>query len=209
MTSAKAPCTPSLERFLEIADSGCEDLVPVSREVRADLETPVSAFLKVARGPYSFLLESVEGGERVARYSFIGTEPYDVIRTGDGEASGSVDPLVEVERALSGMRVAPQFASSRFDGGAVGYVSYDAAGHFERLPSPRSDALGLPESVFMLCDTYLVFDHVRGRVNIVSHARAGDDPVAAYARARERIDEIAARLSSPLDPATRPEGGQR
>ncbi len=199
---ALAGCTPSLERFLEIAASGAGDgLVPVSREVRADLETPVSAFMKVARGPYSFLLESVEGGERVARYSFIGTEPYDVIRTGPDEPLGAVDPLVEVERALSGMRVAPGFSSSRFDGGAVGYVSYDAARRFERLPSPDRDALGLPESVFMLCDTHLVFDHVRGRVNIVSYARADGDPAGSYRRAEARIDEIARRLAAPLDPS--------
>ena len=200
-----AGCEPSLDRFLGLAASGAGgDLVPISREVRADLETPVSAYMKVARGPYSFLLESVEGGERVARYSFIGTEPYDVIRTGPGEALGSVDPLAEVERALSGMRVAPGFASARFDGGAVGYVSYDAAGHFERLPSPDRDVLGLPESVFMLRDTHLVFDHVTHRARIVSHARLDGDPAESYRRAEARIDEIARRLAAPLDPAAAP-----
>ena len=91
---------PTLDEMRRLAGSG--NMAPVYREMRADIETPVSAYLKVARPPYSFLLESVEGGESVARYSFIGTEPYDVIRTGPGEKFGATDPLVHVERELAG-----------------------------------------------------------------------------------------------------------
>ena len=192
--------TPSLDEVLALkAKSVDGNVVPISREINADLETPVSAYLKVARGPYSFLLESVEGGERIARYSFIGTEPYDVIKTGAGQPDGDGDPLLPIERALSDLKVVPGFESTRFDGGAVGYLSYETVGHFERLPSPDLDPLGLPESVFMLCDTYLVFDHVRHRIRIVSHARLDGDAAASYRRAVAKIDEIADRLMRPLD----------
>ena len=93
---------PEKSRFLELAQQ--YNLIPVFREISADLETPVSAFLKTARGPYSFLLESVEGGERLARYSFIGTEPHEVIRTGPGEPDGEIDPLIPVKERLAAVR---------------------------------------------------------------------------------------------------------
>jgi anthranilate synthase component 1 len=164
----------------------------------------------VARGPYSFLLESVEGGERIARYSFIGTEPYDIIKTGPGQPGGPVDPLGPIENALADLKVVPGFESPRFDGGAVGYLSYESVGHFERLPSPDLDPLGLPESVFMMCDTYLVFDHVRHRIRIVSHARLDGDVAWSYETATAKIDEIAERLGRPIEAqangATRSDG---
>ena len=91
--------TPTLEQVKELAKEG--NLIPVYREINADLETPVTAYMKVAKGPYSFLLESVEGGERLARFSIIGTEPSKVIRTGPGEPDGAVDPLRLIEKTLS------------------------------------------------------------------------------------------------------------
>ncbi len=187
---------PTLHEVKKLADQG--NLTPVYREIRADLETPVSAYLKVARPPYSFLLESVEGGERVARYSFLGTEPDDVIKTGPGQERGPVDPLVPVEQALSGMKVVGAGDDQRFDGGAVGYVAYEGVNYFERLPSPDSDPLGLPESVFMLTTTFLVFDHVRHSIRIVSHVRLDGDIDSSYAQAVSRIEEIADRLAAPL-----------
>ena len=123
---------PTLEQFEKLADQG--NLVPVYREINADLETPVSAYLKIARPPYSFLLESVEGGERIARYSFLGTEPYDVIKTGPGQEHGAVDPLLPVEKAMSRFKAVRLPELERFDGGAVGYLSYEAVNYFERLP---------------------------------------------------------------------------
>ncbi|MEX2080186.1 MAG: anthranilate synthase component I, partial [Dehalococcoidia bacterium] len=97
---------PTLDEMREIAASGRGNLVPVYREVTADLETPVSAFLKIRQGPYSFLLESVEGGERLARYSFLGTQPYRVVRTGEGfDVVG--DPLVPVELELAQFKLVP------------------------------------------------------------------------------------------------------
>jgi len=175
-------------------------LIPVSREISADLETPVSAYLKVAQGkPYSYLLESVAGGESLARYSFIGVDPLEIVKTGAGEALGATDPLKPVEDMLSRYEVADADRPEKFNGGAVGYIAYDAVRHFETLPTPDADALGLPESVFMLSTTYLIFDHLRQRVKIVSHAVLDGRADAETARreANARIDEIIRRLSGP------------
>ncbi|MFN8532168.1 MAG: anthranilate synthase component I [Dehalococcoidia bacterium] len=183
--------TPSLAEFREFAGQG--NLVPVYREIVADLETPVSAYLKVARGDYSFLLESVEGGERLARYSFIGTDPYLVSR-----ADGKRDPLLAIEEELARVQAVTVPGLPRFHGGAVGYLSYDAVRHFERLPTPLADPLGVPEAVFMFADTLLVFDHLRHKIKVLSHARIDGNVDRAYAEAIGRIEEMVARLGGDL-----------
>ncbi|HWO94263.1 MAG TPA: anthranilate synthase component I [Dehalococcoidia bacterium] len=191
---------PSLSEARRLAHSGAGNLLPVYREVRADLETPVSAYLKVARGRYSFLLESVEGGERVARYSFIGTEPYRVF-----SADGSEDPLVPVQEELERFRVLHPPALPRFTGGAVGYLAYEAVRHFEpRVPCAPNDPLGLPEALFMFVDTLLVFDHLERNIKIVSHMRLDGDVEAAYRSATQRIDELVERLSGPVPTSAAP-----
>ena len=195
---------PTLDEMRRLAGSG--NMAPVYREMRADIETPVSAYLKVARPPYSFLLESVEGGESVARYSFIGTEPYDVIRTGPGEKFGATDPLVHVERELAGRAAVGLPADQRFNGGAVGYMSYEAVRYFERLPSPDADPLGLPESIFMMTDTFVIFDHLEDKIRIVSYARLDDGVERGYANAVRRIEEIVDRLNGPLQMPPSPGG---
>ena len=148
------------------------NLVPVYREIRADLETPVSAYLKIARGNFSFLLESVEGGERLARYSFIGTEPSLIIKTGK---DNPVDPLLLIEKEFARFRPVSVSGLPRFHGGMVGYLSYEVAQYFEQLPSPDRDPLGLPESVMMMADTLLVFDHLMHKIKVVSHVCLDDD----------------------------------
>ena len=173
---------------------GKANLVPVYREINADLETPVSAYLKVANGPYSYLLESVEGGERMARYSFIGTDPQKIIKTGAGEELGAVDPLKPVEEMLSEYKLADVDYLDKFNGGAVGYIAYDAVRYFEELPTPEIDPFGLPESIFMLSTTYLVFDHLRHKIKVVSHAHLKGDTRRAYKEAVGRIEEVARRL---------------
>ena len=197
---------PSLEEVKRLA--GSANLVPVYREVMADLETPVSAYLKIARGPYSFLLESVEGSERIARYSFIGTEPYRVLRTGTGKAGGGpfgplvdlgrVDPLRPIQEELRRYSPAPVQGLPRFHGGAVGYLAYEAVQHFERLPSPQTDPLGLPEAVVMMTDTLLAFDHRKHRILVISHAHLDGDVEGAYHAAVQRIEGLVERLSRPL-----------
>ena len=184
---------PSLSEVKKISRYG--NLIPVYREIMADLETPVSAYLKIARGNYSFLLESVEGGEQLARYSFIGTEP-DIILKTDGNSR--VDPLALVEMELARFRPVSNVDLPRFHGGMVGYLGYEVVRHFEKIPLPMQDPLNLPESVFMLVDTLLVFDHLTHKIKVVSHAHINGDVEAAYYRATEKIDEIVSRLRQPI-----------
>ena len=184
---------PSLEEVKKLASEG--NLVPVWREVLADLETPVSAFLKVSRGEYSFLLESVEGGQRIARYSFIGTEPDKIISSNKDDKTG---PLQKIKTELQKYKQVPNFGLPPLNGGAVGYLAYETASRFEDLPSPEADPLGLPEAVFMLSNTMLVFDHVTHKIIILSHAYIQNDAEAAYEQATRKIDELEERLRGPL-----------
>jgi len=189
---------PPLDEVKAMARRG--NIVAVYREVVADLETPVSAYLKIARGAYSFLLESVEGGERLARYSFIGTEPYRVLRTGENAARNEEpgDPLVQIEDELRRFTPVPVPGLPRFHGGAVGYMAYEVARYYEKLPMPAADPQGFAESVFLFTDTLLVFDHLQHTIKVVSHARLDGDVEASYRRATEKIEELVQRLSQPL-----------
>ncbi|OGO43099.1 MAG: anthranilate synthase component I [Chloroflexi bacterium RBG_16_58_8] len=171
------------------------NLLPVSREIKADLETPVSAYLKIARGSYSFLLESVEGGERLARYSFLGTEPSLVITTGKEK---SVDPLEIIEKEFRRIRLIPVEGLPRFHGGMVGYLGYEVARYFEKLPSPEADPLALPESCLMLADTLLIFDHLTHVIRVVAHARLDGNIERSYREATRKIDNLVARLNGPM-----------
>ena len=192
---------PSLEEVKSLTGQG--NLVPVYREIVADLETPVSAFLKVNRGGNSFLLESVEGGERLARYSFIGTQPYKVIAT---KPEDKTDPLPLVATELNRFRVVPVDGLPKFCGGAVGYLSYEAVTRFEKLPSPPRDSLNVPESLFMFTDTVLIFDHVTHKIKVLSHARLDGNIGRAYSQAVDRIESIVERLGNPLETARRKSG---
>ncbi|MFH1662928.1 MAG: chorismate-binding protein, partial [Chloroflexota bacterium] len=184
---------PTIEEIKKLKDRG--NLIPIYRELVADLETPVSAFMKINRDGNSFLLESVEGGERIARYSFIGTEPYKIIKT---SGKDKTDPLPLIAQELGRYKIVPVGGLPRFSGGAVGYLAYETVTRFEELPSPDADPLGLPEALFMFVDTMLVFDHVTHRIKILSHARLDGDIEEEYAKAVERIEELADRLSQPL-----------
>jgi len=196
---------PTLEEAKKHKKEG--NLLPVYREIVADLETPVSAFLKINRGGYSFLLESVEGGQQVARYSFIGTEPYRVL-TVRGE--DKTDPLSLIGEELSKYKIVPVGGLPRFCGGAVGYLAYETVTRLEKLPSPSSDPLGLPESLFMFVDTMLVFDHVTHKIKVLSYVHLDGDIEKAYQKAVDRIDDLVERLSQRVPPsqhiktATRP-----
>ncbi len=180
---------PTLEEVRELKKYG--NLVPIYREIRADLETPVSAYLKVAHGNYSFLLESVEGGERLARYSFIGTEPSLILKT---DRNNPIDPLCLIEKEFKRFRPVPVAGLPRFHGGMVGYLSYEVARYFERLPSPEPDPLSLPESLMIMADTLLVFDHVAHKIKVVSNVHLDGDIRAAYQAATDKIDRLVERL---------------
>lgn len=197
---------PTLDQVKSLAGQG--NLVPVYRSIHADLETPVSAYLKVARPPYSFLLESVEGGERLGRYSFIGTDPYRVFHTGAGQPKGEVDPLTLIEQEMGQYKLIPVSGLPVFHGGAVGYLAYDTIRYFEpRVPPMTADPQGVPESVFMFAETVLIFDHLRHDIKVVSHARLDDGVEKAYADAVGRIDEMVCRLSRPLTLPQELQGG--
>ncbi|PZS05881.1 MAG: anthranilate synthase component I [Candidatus Chloroheliales bacterium] len=189
--------------------------IPIYREVLADLLTPVAAYLRVAGdAEYAFLLESVEGGERIGRYSFVGASPTLALRLADGKiihqrrengyAEAVIgeyhDPLTAIAAALGDYRLLPVAGLPRFNGGAVGYLSYEAVASFERLPIPeRTHPLhaSLPLAVFMYADDLLAFDHLRQRIQIISHLTLdeGADVAAAYAQAAQRIDALADKLN--------------
>ncbi|GAH88303.1 unnamed protein product, partial [marine sediment metagenome] len=184
---------PTLEEVKKHKKAG--NLIPIYREIVADLETPVSAFLKINHGGYSFLLESVEGGERLARYSFIGTEPYAVLTT---RGEDKTNPLPLIAEELNKCKIVPVSGLPRFCGGAVGYLSYETVTRFEELRSPDHNPLGLPESLFMFVDTMLVFDHVTHKIKVLSHVHLDGDIEAAYQKAVDKINDLVDRLSQPL-----------
>jgi anthranilate synthase component 1 len=195
---------PALEDVRRYAEGGM--WVPVWREVVADLETPVSAFLKVHRDGPCFLLESVEGGQRLARYSFIGTEPYRVLTT---RSDDGVEPLDSLAAAMGEFKVAHIPGLPRLCGGAVGYLSYETAGRCERLPRPEVDSLGLPESYFMFVHTMLIYDHVTHTIKVLSHVRPDGNLEQSYDEAVARIDALTARLRQPLDTSRRAEAAEQ
>jgi anthranilate synthase component 1 len=184
---------PKLEEVKRLRGEGT--MVPIYREVVADLETPVSAFLKINHNGNSFLLESVEGGQQLARYSFIGTEPYKTITT---TTSDNLDPLPLIAEEIKKHKVVPVRGLPRFCGGAVGYLAYEVATRFEEIPSPDADSLRLPESLFMFVGTMLVFDHVTHRIKVLSHVELHGDIVNSYAQAVVRIEALVDRLKEPL-----------
>ena len=170
------------------------NLIPVYREIVADMETPVSAFLKINRGGNSFLLESVEGGQRLARYSFIGTEPYRELII---KAKDHTDPLNLIAEELHKFKVVLFEGFPRFAGGAVGYLSYETINHFENLPSPKKDSLNLPEARFMFVDTMLVFDHVTHKIKVLSYVKLNGDIDKGYQQAVDKIDNLVERMQQP------------
>src|SRR5579864_9299028 len=152
-------CTPSREESRVLAKSHA--LIPVYREVLADMLTPVRAYtLLCPAGEPGFLLESVEGGERLARYSFIGFRPRH-LDLGDGNPLNAIAPVAaEVTAPVKGI--------PRFHGGAVGYLGYEAARHFERLPVAKGAAPPMPESAFLSAENLAVFDHVTRRLKLLT-----------------------------------------
>jgi anthranilate synthase component 1 len=197
---------PTLAEFRSLARGG--KLVPVYREVLADHDTPVSAFRKVDEGRYGFLLESVEGGEKWGRFSLIGSRPSRVfIARGDRceiHANGTVTPgtrppIDELAELLRAHQAVALPGLPRFCGGAVGYFGYDAARWFERLPATAANDLDLPDAVFMFGDVVSVFDNLTHTLKVVTHARAGGDPDAAYRDAVARIEAEVERLGRPLE----------
>ncbi len=197
-------------------------LVPVYRTVTADLETPVSAFLRIAaEEPEAFLLESVEGGERVGRYTFIGIEPYKkmvsrgaTITVEEGRASKKAvrrtfegDIFEELKRALSGHKPARLSGLPPFTAGAVGFFAYDVVRQIEKLPSLAKDELGTPDACLMFFDQVIAFDHVKKEIHLMVTADlTRQRREGAYERAVKRLNKLERRLASALPTPRRKRG---
>jgi len=185
---------PSEKEFLKLAKKG--NLIPVYREILADLETPASAFMKIDKGRYSYLLESVEGAEKLARYSFMGSAPSLVFK-----AKGKKDPLLEIKKIMDRYRFVPVKGLPRFCGGLVGFLGYDTVRFFERLPDKNPDDLKIADSIFVLTDTLLIFDHLRHTIKIVSNVFTEDKKSKAallksYKQATAKIEKIIKQLQT-------------
>lgn len=207
---------PSKQEFVKLAEKA--NIIPVYKEILADTLTPVSAFQKIGGG-YSYLLESVEGQEKISRFSFIGIEPSLILKSKGNSIeinkNGSVkkyftdDPLKEIEKVMSSFKAAEVKGLPRFSGGMVGYMGYDMVRFFENLPDKNPDNLKIPDSVFMMADSLVIFDHSTHKVKIVINAylaqgfprlRSGQAKLKAqeiYEKAVEKIEEIIKKLNKP------------
>lgn len=205
--------TPDFDTFRSLSVRG--NLIPVYREILADMDTPVSAFKKIDDGRFSFLLESIEGGEKWARYSFLGSSPEVIVRSRGSvvetlAADGSVhsheteDPLGCVREILARYQPVEVDGLPRFFGGAVGYVGYDMVRYFERLSLDKPAELAAYDSYFVITDTLLIFDTIRQKIKVVSNAHldAALSPEAAYAEATAKIEAIIAKLKTSLSPTS-------
>ncbi|HEU4335070.1 MAG TPA: anthranilate synthase component I [Candidatus Eisenbacteria bacterium] len=197
--------SPTLEEFRALARAS--NLVPVTREVLADHDTPVSAFAKLNRGDAAFLLESLEGGETWGRYSILGFRPsmefrskgrvVEIRRGERTERTERDDPMEALGEILGSVRAAPVPGLPPFSGGAVGLVGYDYARFLERLPATLPDDLGHPDLHFVFPDVVLVFDNFRHRLRLVVNTRPEGNPDRAYREAVAVMDELLARLAQP------------
>jgi anthranilate synthase component I len=217
MPSFDSSSLPSAREFLKL--SRTHSLVPVYRTVTADLETPVSAFLRIAaEEPEAFLLESVEGGEHVGRYTFIGIQPYKkmvargthiTVREGRRERSFTGDIFEELKRSLSGHTPARLAGLPPFTAGAVGFFAYDVVRQIEKLPSLAKDELGVPDACLMFFDQVLAFDHVKKEIHLMVTADlTRETREGAYERAVRRLNKLEKRLAEalPLRKKKKPEG---
>lgn len=200
---------PSLEEFRECAGQG--NLIPVYREILADMETPVSAFRKIDDQKTAFLLESIAGGEKWARFSFLGSGPCKIFRCRgqhwevlDGgrviDQGESAQPLQVLQKILQRFRLVPVNGLPRFFGGMVGYCGYDTVRYFESLPESSARLIGAYDACFILTEKLLIFDNLRQVIKVVCnvHIEDGACPDVAYQHGVKAIDELIDLLRRPL-----------
>jgi anthranilate synthase component 1 len=206
---------PSFDEFSRKTEEG--NLIPVYREILADMDTPVSAFRKINRGQYAFLLESVEGGEKWGRYSFLGSNPSLVFKakgstvevsTEAGVQSYRVekDVLEPLKAILARYRPVRTNDLPRFYGGMIGFLAYDVVRQFERLPTLTKDDLDLPDALFLLPDILLIFDNISHRIKVVSNVFV---PETTPERLREAYDDAARKIDEIVEALRRPLGMSR
>jgi anthranilate synthase component 1 len=210
---------PDLNTFHDLSRRG--NLIPVYREIMADMDTPVSAFKKLDDGHFSFLLESIEGGEKWGRYSFLGSTPSLIVRSrgnivetienGSMTSCVSDDPLGCIRETLARFTPVEVEGLPRFFGGAVGYLGYDMVRHFEHLPTAKPALLDAFDSYFLVTDTIVIFDTMSQKIKVVSNAHLEGDttPEAAYRLATENITAIIKRLRMPLSGCSTPAAEKR
>jgi len=208
--SIHPPTVPSYPEFVRLAKG--HDRIPLSLAYHADLETPLSAYLKLARGPYGFLLESVERNEKVARFSIVGFDPPKVFTAKDHqlvrmfgnrrEECQTHNPLQAIARAVQPVRMAPPPPGVMgFAGGLVGFIAYDAAGYFEHLPQQKPDVLRLPDLTLMAAENLVVFDHLEETVRLMVNVRLEGprrDLRRLYESSVRRLQAIRRSLERPL-----------
>ncbi|MDL1970379.1 MAG: anthranilate synthase component I [Candidatus Desulfofervidaceae bacterium] len=201
---------PDFDTFTKLAGQG--NFVPVYKELLADIETPVTTYLKLKDGGFSFLLESAEGGERWGRYSFIGLNPLLTVtyqRPQMTIASSEntytypevKDPLPLLRKITNEFRLVEVPGLPRFQGGLVGYFSYDVVRCWERLPARAKKDTSIPEAIFILPQELIVFDHISHKIKVIAFAyiKPGEDLEALYVAAKERITKHIQRLQAPLN----------
>lgn len=199
---------PTVPEFLELAKS--HSVVPVYRQLLSDALTPVSAFQKIDRGDWAFLFESVVGGERIGRYSFLGAEPFLVVqawdrhivvndlRTGAKDEFDRDDPFQLLEELVGRYRAPHMPGLPRFCGGAVGYAGYDTVRYVEALDRSPPDDRHLPDLSFAFYDRMVIFDHINKTIAVVAHAHIDSkDPEASYRDACRRVDDLVKTLGEP------------
>jgi anthranilate synthase component 1 len=199
---------PAFKDFKKLASAG--NLIPVYREILADMETPVSALMKLSGKPNVFLLESVEGGEKWGRYTFLGSDPRIIYRVRGEEViikkNGDIqrikhqgDPLRFLRDLLAGYRPVPTEGLPRFYGGAVGFLGYEMVHFLEKLPRGNRDDFGTDEATFLITDSLLIFDNVRHTIKVVACALTDgrEDLRALYDETIRRIDGMIEALGAP------------
>lgn len=195
---------PSREEFRQL--SARDSLIPVWEEYLVDMDTPISIYEKVGGGAYSYLLESVEGGEQVARYSFIGLDPFLVFSARDGvitldygdrKETVYSDPLVCLKQLIQQYRVGRYPQLPRFWGGAVGYFGYDTVRYLERIPVAATDDLGWPDCCLVFTRVVLAYDHVTRRLRLIYLAQGGEAAAAAYQEAADVITALGEKIAAP------------
>lgn len=196
---------PAFEQFQTLAQS--DNFIPISREIFSDLENPIRLFHQYAAQSGSFLLESVEGGEKWARYSFLGRKPCMTITAAQGitriEREGNTEvrtgnPLTILKEVLSDCKSATVPGLPRFTGGAVGYFGYDMVRYFEHLPQMPQDDTGVPDLCMMVFEEVIAFDHLKQRVLVITHVRTGENVAAAYAEGIRRLDALTEEVLHPV-----------
>lgn len=199
---------PDFKTFRTLADRG--NLIPVYTELMADLETPLSAYMKLGNSPYSFLLESVEGGEKWARYSFISSNPKSIFIATDSSSyllennrrvreSTSPDFMKLLEDIMKEYTPAIDESLPDFIGGAVGYISYDWIKRFEKVPDTGRDEIKLPSAIFVITDTCVVFDNLRHKIIVIANAHLNKENMTkTYKKALSKIENTVLLLKKPL-----------